>query len=54
LAAQYILLGLGCVFLVAAVVRLAATQWRMTPAARAWLLTGSIFVLVAIFLLSSI
>ncbi len=54
MAAKYILLGVGCVFLLAAAVRLAATQWRMTPAARAWLLTGSIFVLVVIFLLSSI
>jgi hypothetical protein len=54
LATRYILLGVGCVFLAAAAARLAATQWRMTPAARAWLLTGGIFVLVALLLMSSI
>jgi hypothetical protein len=51
MGAKYILLGLGCVFLIAAVSRLATDQWQMSPAPRAWLLIGGIFLAVGLWLL---
>jgi hypothetical protein len=54
MAAKYILLCLGCCFLVAGLVRLAAHEWRMLPAARTWLLIGVIFLAVGMWLLYSV
>ena len=51
MAAKYILLGLSCVFLIAAVSRLATDQWHMSPAPRAWLLIAGIFLAVGLWLL---
>lgn len=51
MAAKYILLSLGCVFLVAALSRLSADHWLMSPAARTWLLIGGIFLAVGLWLL---
>jgi hypothetical protein len=51
--AKYILLGLGCVFLIAAFWRFAASGWEWAPAVRTWLLIGVIFLAVALWLLKS-
>jgi hypothetical protein len=53
MGARYILLGLGGLFLVAALVRLAAEQWRIGPASRTWLFIGTLFVAVGLWLLYS-
>ena len=50
MATKYILLGLGCIFLLAGWVRW-ARQRRARGAARTWLLVGSIFVIVGLWLL---
>jgi hypothetical protein len=51
--AKYTLLVLGCIFLAAALWRLATSGWQMTPAARTWLLIGGIFLAVSLWLLKS-
>jgi hypothetical protein len=54
MATKYILLGLGSCFLVAGLVRLATHQWRISPAARTWLLIGAVFLAVGMWLLYSV
>jgi hypothetical protein len=51
MATKYILLGLACAFLIAAVSRLAHDHWTMSPAPRAWLLIAGIFLAVGLWLL---
>lgn len=53
MAAKYILLGAGCLFLIAALWRFASSGWQVVPAARTWLLIGVIFLAVALWLLKS-
>ena len=50
MATKYILLGLGCVFLLAGLVRWAHER-RARGAARTWLLVGGSFVIVGLWLL---
>jgi hypothetical protein len=50
MATRYILLGLGCVFLLAGLVRWAHHR-RARGAARTWLLVGGLFVIVGLWLL---
>jgi len=47
MGARYILLGVGAFFLIAAVLRMGRQGWRISPAARTWLLVGVIFIAVA-------
>lgn len=44
---KYILGGLGLVFLIAAIVRLARDGGKIGPAAKTWLIIGAIFTAVA-------
>ena len=53
MAAKYILLGAAALFLIAALVRLGRDGWRMSPAARTWLLIAVIFSAVGGWLLVS-
>jgi hypothetical protein len=53
MATKYILLSLGCIFLMAAFWRLASSGWQLVPAARTWLIIGVIFLAVALWLLNS-
>jgi len=50
MATKYVLLGLGCLFLLAGSVRW-ARQRQPRGAARTWLLVGGIFVIVGLWLL---
>jgi hypothetical protein len=52
-SARYIVLGIGCLFLVAAALRLMNQQWHLTPDVKSWLLIGTIFVAVSVWLLIS-
>lgn len=47
---RYIFAVLGCVFLIAAVIRLAKQQWKIGPASKTWLIVGVIFVLVSLLI----
>ncbi len=50
MAAKYILAVLALVFLIAATLRLVRDGGKVGPAAKTWLLTGGIFVIVAAWL----
>jgi hypothetical protein len=51
---RYILLGLGSCFLLAGLASLPGNQWRVSPAARTWLLIGGFFLAVGMWLLYSV
>jgi uncharacterized membrane protein HdeD (DUF308 family) len=51
--AAYILLGVGAVFLIAAIVRLTRDQGRLHPQSRTWFLIAGIFAAVGIWLVTS-
>jgi uncharacterized membrane protein HdeD (DUF308 family) len=53
MSAAYILVGVGAVFLVAAIVRLTRDQGRLHPQSRTWLLIAGIFAVVGIWLLTT-
>jgi hypothetical protein len=49
-AAARILLFVGIAFLVVALLRTHRDGWRVGPAPRTWLLVGTIFVAISVFL----
>jgi NO-binding membrane sensor protein with MHYT domain len=51
--AAYILLGVGAVFLIAAIVRLTRDQGRLLPQSRTWFLIAGIFAGVGIWLVAT-
>lgn len=51
--AAYILLGVGAIFLVAAIVRLTRDRGRLHPQSRTWLLVAGIFTVVGIWLVTT-
>lgn len=50
LAAKYILVGFGALFLVFAAIRLARDHWHIGPASRTWLIVACVFLLVSLWL----
>ncbi|KAI5916447.1 MAG: hypothetical protein JSR64_06790 [Nitrospira sp.] len=50
MTAKVILPLLALLFLLFSVARLAAAGWRVTPASKAWLLIGTIFSAVSLWL----
>ena len=50
LAAKYILVLLGALFLVFAAIRVAREHGHIGPASRTWLIVGCVFLLVSLWL----
>ena len=53
MSAAYILLGVGSVFLIAAIVRLTRNQGRLHPQSQTWFLISGIFAAVGIWLVTT-
>lgn len=52
--AKYIFAALGALFLGLAFVRMARDEWKLSVAARTWLVIGAVFVVVALFVIPAV